>query len=71
MINARINTMRSNSVSIQRIDPALVPLLGFNAKISNLKLPKDLSTSNAVTVNSCLVTYPCRPNAGITLPHKR
>jgi hypothetical protein len=28
-INARINTMRSNRTSILRIDPALIPLLGF------------------------------------------
>jgi hypothetical protein len=30
-INARINTMRSNRTSILRIDPALIPLLGFGA----------------------------------------
>jgi hypothetical protein len=29
MINGRIHTMRSNRTSILRIDPALIPLLGF------------------------------------------
>jgi hypothetical protein len=30
---------------------------------------QDISISNAVTIRN-LVTYPYRPNAGITLPHK-
>jgi hypothetical protein len=75
MINARINMMRSNHASILRIDLALIPLLGFDANNKNVflhnpKLPKDLSTSNVVTVNSSSETYPRRPNTGITLPHK-
>jgi hypothetical protein len=35
-INARTNTMRSNRTSILRIDPALIPLLGFGANNRNL-----------------------------------
>jgi hypothetical protein len=31
MINAHIITMHSNRTSILRIDPALIPLLGFDA----------------------------------------
>jgi hypothetical protein len=38
--------------------------------LRNPELPMDLSTSNAVMVNRSSATYPCRPNAGITLPHK-
>jgi hypothetical protein len=36
MISARINTIRSNCTSILRIDPALIPLLGFGANNKNL-----------------------------------
>jgi hypothetical protein len=36
MINARINMMCSNRTSILRIDPALIPLLGFGANNKNL-----------------------------------
>jgi hypothetical protein len=76
MINACINTMYSNCISILRIDPALIPLLGFDANnkkiiLRNPELPKDLSNSNAVMVNRSSETYPRRPNTGITLPHKR
>jgi hypothetical protein len=76
MINARINMMRSNHTSILHIDQALIPLVGFDANNKNIilcnpELPKDLSTSNAVVVNISSDTYPRRPNAGITLPHKR
>jgi hypothetical protein len=51
-------------------------MLGFDANnkkkiLRNLEFPKDLSISNIVTVNISLETYPHRPNAGITLPHKR
>jgi hypothetical protein len=75
MINARINMMCSNRTSILRTDPALIPLLGLDANnkkfiLCNPKFPKDLSTSNAVTVNRSSDTYPRRLNAGITLPHK-
>jgi hypothetical protein len=35
------------------------------------KFPKDLSTSNAITVNNSSEMYPLRPNTEITLPHKR
>jgi hypothetical protein len=38
--------------------------------LRNPKLPKDLSTSNVVTVNRSSMTYPCSPNVTITLPHK-
>jgi hypothetical protein len=31
MINARINTMHSKRTTILRIDPAVIPLLGFGA----------------------------------------
>jgi hypothetical protein len=75
MINVRVNTMRSNHTSILRIDSALIPLLGFDANNKNLflhnpKFPKDLSTSNVVTVNRSSEMYPRRPNTGIMLPHK-
>jgi hypothetical protein len=75
MINACINTMHSNHTSILHIDPALIPLLGFDTNNKNLflrypVLPTDLSTSDVVTVNRSSKTYPCRPNAGITLPRK-
>jgi hypothetical protein len=75
MINAHINMMRSNRISILRIDPDLIPLLGFSANkknywLRNPELPKDLSISNAITVNRSLEMYPRRPNMGITLPHK-
>jgi hypothetical protein len=39
--------------------------------LCNPELPKDLSISNAVTVNRCSTTYPWRPNAGITPLHRR
>jgi hypothetical protein len=39
--------------------------------LHNPELPKDLSTSNVVTVNRSSEMYPRRPNAGIMLPHKR
>jgi hypothetical protein len=76
MIDAHVNLMRSNRTSILRIDPALIPLLGIDENNNflfqrNPELPKDLSTSNAIMVNSSSETYPHRPNAGITLPHKR
>jgi hypothetical protein len=35
-INARVNTMRSNRTNILRIDPALIPLLGFGANNKSL-----------------------------------
>jgi hypothetical protein len=31
---------------------------------------QDLSINNVVTINWDSVTYPCRPNGGIMLPHK-
>jgi hypothetical protein len=57
MINACINTMRSNRTSILRIDSVLIPLLGFDADNKKIcatqpRLPKDLSISNVVTVRS-------------------
>jgi hypothetical protein len=50
-----------------------IHLLGFDANnknsfLLNLELPKDLSTSNDVTVNSSSEMYPRRLNTGITLP---
>jgi hypothetical protein len=39
--------------------------------LCNPKLPKDLSNSNAITVNRSSDMYPHRPNEGIMLPHKR
>jgi hypothetical protein len=38
IINARINTMRSNRMGILRVDPALIPLLGFDANNKNVFL---------------------------------
>jgi hypothetical protein len=75
MIDAHIIMMHSNRTSILLIDPALVPLLGFDANnkilfLRNHELPKDLSISNAVIVNRSSETYPLRLNAGITLRHK-
>jgi hypothetical protein len=37
----------------------------------NPKLPKIYLCSNVVMINGDSVTYPCRPNAWITLSHKR
>jgi hypothetical protein len=39
-INTRINMMRSNCTSILHIDPALIPLLGFDAKKSLAMQPQ-------------------------------
>jgi hypothetical protein len=76
MINTHINTIRSNRTSIQRIDPALIPLLDFSANNKTFmcyttpNMPKDLSISNDVMVGVWTRTLVDR-NAGITLPHKR
>jgi hypothetical protein len=68
--------MCSNRTSIIRIDQALIPLLGFDAKnkkiiaIRNLNA-QDLSISNTITINRDSVTNPCGLNTGIMLSHKR
>jgi hypothetical protein len=51
------------------VSKVVVPATEFILR--NRELPKDLSTSNVVTVNRSLETYPRRPNAGIMLPYKR
>jgi hypothetical protein len=38
--------------------------------LRNPELPKIYLCSNTATINGDSVTYPCRPNAGIALPHK-
>jgi hypothetical protein len=50
-------------------------MLGYDAEnkkflATRTWISQDLSTSNAVAIKGS-VTYPRRPNAGITLPHKR
>jgi hypothetical protein len=73
MINTCISRMRSNRTSILRIDPALIPLLGFSANnkiiicYTTPNMTKDLSINNVVMVG-VLDTYPCRLKHGDYAP---
>jgi hypothetical protein len=55
---------------------SLLAMLGFGANNKNLlpiesRIAQIYLSSNAITINGDSVTYPRKPIAGITLPHKR
>jgi hypothetical protein len=71
------NGARCLGCSASSLSAGYQGLVGDSVQITKKLLPTEpriaqhLSRSNVVTINGDSVTYPCRPNAGITLSHKR